>query len=183
MNTDPLEILKRYYPPGSKALSILETHSRAVAAKATGIARRLHLSADDIRFIEEACLLHDIGIVFTKAPELDCHGDYPYICHGYLGHDLLVSLGLPKHARVCERHTGAGITLEEISDFNLPLPHRQMVPESLPEEIIAYSDKFFSKNPESLLVEKELDQILTSLAHHGESKVAIFTEWHRKFQD
>ena len=38
--------------------------------------------------------------------------------------------GFPRHALVCERHTGAGMSLQSIIDQQLPVPHRNMVPVS-----------------------------------------------------
>ena len=53
-------------------------------------------------------MLHDIGIIFTDAPALDCHGTEPYMRHGIIGADLLRSDGVDEYlARVAERHTGA----------------------------------------------------------------------------
>ena len=107
---DPLAIISKYYPQDSEAWHILVTHSRQVADKALAIAK-LHPEMNlDCTFIEEAALLHDIGIFKCHAPGIDCHGEAPYICHGYLGAELMRSEGYPRHARVCERPTGAGIT-------------------------------------------------------------------------
>ena len=107
---NPLDIISKYYPAESDAWHILVTHSRSVADKALGLAR-LHPEMElDIPFIEEAAMLHDIGIFLCNAPEIDCHGSAEYICHGYLGADLMRKEGFPRHALVCERHTGTGIT-------------------------------------------------------------------------
>ena len=84
---------------------ILIVHSRSVAQKALQIVSlhpELNLDRD---FIEEAAMLHDIGIIKTDAPGIHCHGTEPYIRHGILGAEMLRSEGLPRHARVCERHT------------------------------------------------------------------------------
>ena len=54
--------------------------------------------------------------------------------------------GFPRHALVCERHTGAGISLQSIIDQQLPVPHRDMVPVSLEEQVICFADKFFFKD-------------------------------------
>jgi hypothetical protein len=71
-----------------------------VSDKALAIAR-MHPELNlDTRFVEEAAMLHDIGIYLCNAPEIDCHGEAEYICHGYLGADILRREGLPKHALV-----------------------------------------------------------------------------------
>ena len=98
---EPLKIIEKYYDTQSEAYHILITHSRNVAGKALSIAK-LHPEMNlDLAFIEEAAMLHDIGIIFCNAPDIDCHGTYEYICHGYLGADLLRKEGYPRHAFVC----------------------------------------------------------------------------------
>ena len=51
----------------------------------------------------------------------------------------------PRHALVCERHTGAGLSLKDIMDQKLPVPPREMLPVSMEEQVICFADKFFSK--------------------------------------
>lgn len=58
------------------------------------------------------------------------------------GADLMRKEGFPRHALVCERHTGAGMSLQSIIDQQLPVPHRNMVPVSLEEQVICFADKF-----------------------------------------
>lgn len=82
----------------------------------------------------------------TDADGICCFGSYSYICHGYLGADLMRKEGFPRHALVCERHTGAGISLQSIIDQQLPVPHRDMVPVSLEEQVICFADKFFQRH-------------------------------------
>ena len=134
---NPYAIIDKYYPLDNELKHILVTHSRSVADKALAMARK--------HFIEEAAMLHDIGIFKTDADKIYCMGHYPYICHGYLGADLMRKEGFPKHALVCERHTGAGLTLQSIISQGLPVPHRELVPVSLEEQLICFADKFFSK--------------------------------------
>lgn len=171
---EPLEIIKKFYSPSSKAFTILVNHSKAVAEKALRIAQRFNV---DRRFIYESAMLHDIGIFMTNTPKFDCHGSYPYIAHGYLGREILDKEGFPKHALVCERHTGVGITKEEIIIKNLPLPPRDMVPVTLEEKIIAYADKFFSKESNGSVRLRTVDEIIKDLSKYGEEKVRIFKEW------
>ena len=156
---DPIKIINKYYPEGNELKQILLTHSRSVADKALWIAdRHLELSLDK-EFLYEAAMLHDIGIFLTDAEGIQCFGDKPYICHGYLGADLVRSEGYPRHALVCERHTGAGLALDEIITLNLPVPHREMIPVSLEEQVICFADKFYSKTrlDKEKTVEKALE--------------------------
>lgn len=179
---DPYQLIDKYYPKDSAARDILIRHSEAVAHKAVQIAKRLDLTKKQIQFIYEASLLHDIGIYLTDAPEIGCTGSYPYICHGYLGHDLLVREGFPKHAKVCERHTGTGISKSEIKERNLPIPYRSMKPQSIEEKIITYADKFFSKDPDKLGTQKTVGKIREKLSKHGIEKVEKFNKWHKRFR-
>ncbi|MCU4137816.1 MAG: HD superfamily phosphodieaserase [Thermodesulfobacteria bacterium] len=176
---DPLKIIKKYYPENSKLFKVLIKHSEAVAQKALKIAKKF--PEVDKNFIYEAAMLHDIGIIFTYIPKLNPDGKYPYIAHGYLGREILEKEGLPKHALVCERHMGVGITKEEIIKKNLPLPPRDMIPITLEEKIIAFADKFYSKHPDEIIKEKSVEQIIKDLKKYGEDKVKIFEEWLKLF--
>ena len=140
---DPMRIIDTYYYNNDALRDILVRHSRAVAAKALDVVDRHPELGLDRQFVAEAAMLHDIGIFLTDAPSICCHGTYPYICHGYLGADLMRSLGYDRHALVCERHTGAGISLQTIIDKDLPLPHRDLRPVSMEEQVVCYADKFF----------------------------------------
>ena len=174
-------IITKFYPSDSLAYHVLLTHSMAVARKAVDLALNLNLSNKEVEFITEAALLHDIGIIYTSAPQIGCFGDLPYICHGYKGHDLLISEGLPLHALVCERHTGTGLTLNDIDGFGGLLPRRPMEPISLPEKLITYCDKFFSKDLTKLEEEKSFESALAGILKYGEDKGNIFREWHHQF--
>ena len=172
-------IINKYYPEDNELRHILLVHSRAVADKALAIAdRHLELSLDR-QFIEEAAMLHDIGIVRCNAPGIQCFGTEPYICNGRSGAEMLRAEGFPRHARVCERHTGAGITRRQIIAQKLPLPQPDFLPETMEEKVICYADKFFSKS--HLDEEKTIEQAIASLSKFGEEGVARFREWVKMF--
>lgn len=176
---DPIEIIKKYYNPQSMAYKILINHCQAVAEKALKIAEKFDV---DRQFIYEAAMLHDIGIFLTNTAKLDCHGRFPYIAHGYLGREILEKEGFPQHALVCERHTGVGITKEEIIKNKLPLPERDMLPISMEEKIIAYADKFFSKNSDGSVRVRTVEEIINDLSRYGDEKVKTFKEWLNLFE-
>ncbi|MDE5653261.1 MAG: HD domain-containing protein [Muribaculaceae bacterium] len=173
---DPL--IGKFYPAEPELRQLLLTHSMCVAQKAIRIAESLKSCRPDVEpdmlFIARAALLHDIGIANCDAPDIHCHGQLPYICHGVEGARMLAEEGLFAYARVCERHTGSGLTADNIADQGLPLPQRDMLPETLEEKIICYADKFFSKNPDSLTSEKSLQSIRRSMLAHGEDALARF---------
>ncbi len=173
---NPIDIITQYYTPGSRSYDILLRHSESVARKALRLAGRVAHLQPDIGFIEEAALLHDIGIFYTDSPGIGCTGSYPYVCHGYLGRGLLEAHGLPRHALVCERHVGVGLNAAEIIHFRLPIPIRDMLPETIEEKIICMADKFFSKNP-AADGEIELEKIVRMLGKYGQDKVVRFQSW------
>ena len=174
-----LNIIDKYYPEENELKRILLTHSRSVADKALWIADKHPELNLDKAFLEEAAMLHDIGIFLTDAPGIFCFGDKPYICHGYLGADLLREEGFPRHALVCERHTGAGISAESIIKQDLPIPHREMLPVSMEEQVICFADKFFSKT--RLEKEKSVEGALKSISKYGEDGIKRFNTWCERF--
>lgn len=176
---DVHSIINQYYKRGTKLYNIYLSHVTDVTNKSLSIVQKHPELAVDVRFLEEACMLHDIGIFLTKAPHIACEGTYPYICHGYLGSELLAKAGYPKHGLVCERHTGTGLSLETIIRKKLPIPQRDMRPRSLEEQIICFADKFFSKS--QLGKEKPLKKIRQNLAGHDSHQVAVFDEWSELF--
>lgn len=175
----PVSLIDKYYPKADELKHILLTHSRSVADKAMWIADRHPELGLDRDFLYEAAMLHDIGIFRTDAAGIFCFGDKPYICHGYLGAELVRAEGFPRHALVCERHTGAGLSLDEIEAQNLPVPHREMLPVSMEEQVICFADKFFSKT--HLDVEKSVEKARKSLQRYGEAGLRRFDGWCERF--
>lgn len=157
------QIIRQYYRPGTALYDIFMDHAEHVAQKSIDIALRIPHLNPDTEFIQEAAMLHDIGIFMTHSPSIHCTGEHPYVCHGLLGRELMDSLGFPRHGLVCERHTGAGITAENIINNNLPLPCRDMVPVTIEEEIICFADKFYSKRAKWKGVEKSIDRIMDEM--------------------
>ena len=178
---NPIDIINKYYQPGSRSHDIVVCHGEDVARKAVATAQKVRHLNPDIEFIREAAMLHDIAIFLTDTPKLDCYGKHPYVCHGYLGRELLEERNLLRHALVCERHVGIGITAEDVRKQGLPLPERDMVPISIEERIVCYADKFFSKNGRRTETEKSPEEVLRSIGPYGHDKVATFQSWLKLF--
>ena len=145
---------------------ILLRHSRQVADLALRICDghpELNLNRD---FIYEAAMLHDIGIIRCDAPGIKCYGTEPYLRHGQVGGEMLRQEGLPEHARVAERHTGAGLP--------------GWLPETLEEQVICYADKFFSKSRMDQV--KDYQGVVNSLSKFGQDGVERFRHWHEIFK-
>lgn len=186
------KIIDKYYPEGTRLRDILMVHSRRVADKALFIYDTM--PADVKRelpqreVIEAAAMLHDIGIVRCDASGIECFGTEPYICHGTIGAAMLrndmAEWGsdadeIELCARVCERHTGAGLSADDIKSQNLPLPERDLMPETMMEKLVCYADKFFSKtHPEQ---EKALEKVRRSMQKFGEPSLQRFEQLHRLF--
>lgn len=171
---DVQAVFNKYYQPGTPLYNSVWSHSRLVADKALQLAQAHPELEIDLDFVYEAAMIHDIGVFLTNAPSIYCTGDQPYICHGVLGAELMRADGYPRHALVCERHTGTGLTVADIIAQNLPLPHRDMCPVSLEEKLVCFADKFYSKsNPDR---EKPLDKVCKSVARYGEDSLRRFEE-------
>ena len=169
------KLLARYLK--GQQYNVVYEHSCCVARKALKVCEALELGAAERLFIEEAALLHDIGVSMVYAPGIYMYGEHPYIMHGVLGREILENEGHPVHALIAERHTGVGLTVEDIVRQNLPLPQRDMCPLSLAEKIICFSDLFYSKKPGRLGLERSADSIRKQLASFGEDNVAVFDRW------
>ncbi len=156
VNMDYLSIIKKYYPQDDALRQLLLKHSRQVADRCLQIVRKHKELPVDVQFLEEAAMLHDIGIYQCDAPSICCNGTEPYIRHGQIGGELLRAEGFSRHARVAERHTGTGLPGWE--------------PETLEEQIICYADKFYSKSKAQ------------SLEKFGHAGVVKFLEWAKQFE-
>jgi uncharacterized protein len=170
------QLFNKYYPEGSIIRKYLYIHSTKVMEAALKVAEVNPQLQADTAIIRDAALLHDFGIIMTDAPEIGCHGRYPYIAHGYLGREILEKEGFTEIAPFCERHVGMGISLQDIISKNLPLPRRDMLPVTIEEKIVCFADKFFSKTAEDLTQPKPLDKIMKSLRKYGEDKIKRFEE-------
>ena len=158
-------IIDKYYPEGTRLRDIYMRHSRDVAELALEIADECRLPLDHEQ-IRAAAMLHDIGIVLTDAPGIDCHGSAHYLQHGPLGAELLRREGAPEWAaRVAERHTGAGIG--------------EMVPETQLERLICYADKFYSKS--GSMERKSLAEVRRGMAKWGEENLHRFEKLKEEF--
>ncbi|MBQ2210699.1 MAG: HD domain-containing protein [Prevotella sp.] len=161
-----LSIIYKYYPEDDELRRLLLKHSRQVADRCLEIVRKHRELPVDVQFLEEAAMLHDIGIVRCHAPSIHCQGTEPYLRHGPIGADMLRAEGFPRHARVAERHTGTGLPGYE--------------PETLEEQIVCYADKFYSKSrPDRVLTVAETAESLEKFGHEG---VLKFLSWAERFE-
>ena len=196
---DYLALINRYYPEDNALRRMLLHHSRQVCARALQIVERHPELGANRHLVEAGAMLHDIGIFLTDAPGIHCHGTAHYILHGSLGAQLLrneaeqlkeeqlqaIQLQEELHfyealARICERHTGTGLTRQTIIERGLPDPHQDLLPETIEEQIICYADKFYSKS--HLERERTIPQTLQSLEKFGDEGVEKFRHWTELFE-
>jgi uncharacterized protein len=178
---DYFKIINKYIKLDSAVYPLYIIHAVLVTTKALSIGRGLGLSQEQLGFIEEASMLHDIGIINTKDDEIHCNGDKPYILHGLEGQRILESEGLPAHARVARNHIGMGVTKEEIIKRKLPLPLKDIKAEKIEDRIISYADLFYSKTPNLVWQELSLEEVEENISRFGEDRLEIFRNWHKEF--
>ncbi|HPD66333.1 MAG TPA: HD domain-containing protein [Bacteroidia bacterium] len=170
------KLILKYFPEGTIANEMYFKHVRAVCRKAFKIAEKLNLSGIDTEKLYLSCMFHDIGIVHTFAPDIGCFGKHPYLSHAYLGREILEKEGFTDIAPICENHVGVGITATEIAEKKLPLPLKDIGPQTLVEKIVCIADKFFSKSRDNLEKELPLEVVRKKMAKLGEDKLIIFNE-------
>ena len=177
MKIEAFKIIDKYADKNSSFYEVFLIHSIMVAQKSIKIAKKLSLLEKEIVFIKEAALLHDIGSFYTLKNNL------PYICHGLWGEKFLLEEGLKRHASVAKNHIGVGLSKETIQKNNFPLPKIDMCPQNIYEEIITYSDLFFSKSKKNPFIEREISEVWQKLSKYGDYDLKIFDSWLKKFED
>lgn len=200
---DYLALLYRYYPEDNALRRMLLHHSRQVCTRALQIVDRHPELGANRALVEAGAMLHDIGIFRTDAPGIHCHGTAHYLLHGIIGAQLLrkeaeLLRQKAEHegstpslqeedtsfyealARICERHTGTGLTRQVIAQRGLPMPDQDLLPETIEEQIICYADKFYSKS--HLERERSIAQTIASLEKFGDAGVEKFRCWTELFE-
>lgn len=183
----PDVIITHFYPEDTPLRRLLLRHSTQVRDKALAILANpsrppLELNAE---LVSIGAMLHDIGILQCHAPSILCVGTRPYIAHGMIGAEMLRDYGrahrvdLEPFARICERHTGTGITAKEVREQRLPIPERDWLPETPEEKLVCLADKFFSKSGD--MKDKPADVVRRSLEKFGADTVERFDALLRLF--
>jgi uncharacterized protein len=179
---DDAEILALHerYAPTPEALNVVYPHCRIVCE----IAEQLHARSGtdaDISLVRAGALLHDVGVyrLYDAAGRLDQAG---YIRHGLLGYELLRAEGLPEPVcRFAVRHTGVGLTREDVLRQGLPLPPADYVAETPEEALVMYADKFHTKTaPPAFLTPAAY---AAYVRRFGADKVAAFAAMRAAFGD
>jgi uncharacterized protein len=172
--------LHERHAPTPEALDAVYVHCRIVA----GVAEQLYASSGldaDLGLVRAGALLHDVGVyrLYDAAGRLDQAG---YIRHGLLGHELLRAEGLPEAlCRFASRHTGVGLTKDDVLRQQLPLPPADYVAETPEEAVVMYADKFHTKTaPPAFLTPAAY---AAYVRRFGADKVAAFAAMRATFGD
>jgi len=168
--------LLRKYAAGEESYAIVARHGLEVLAKAIEVIRRKQLyDRVDFELVVSGCLLHDIGALgFFDRQDMD-----GYIRHGILGAEILEREGREREALIAKRHTGAGLTREEIAQAGWDLPREDMLPISLEERIVCYADKFSSKRPDA---HETIETIMKEFENYGPEPLARFQALRGEFE-
>jgi uncharacterized protein len=174
---DYFAIIHRYISPNSLTYRFYLPHVASVTAMAIRVGRRLGLEPSQLQFIEEASMLHDIGIVNVDAEHLGCYGDLPYVAHLEEGRRILEAEGLSSHAEIACNHVGLGVTREEVIAKGLALPPRDIFPGTLEAQIVSWADLFFSKLPDTLWQQRSVEDVRARVARYGSQQQQTFEHW------
>ena len=190
---DYLALLYRYYPEDNALRRMLLHHSRQVCTRALQIVDRHPELGANRALVEAGAMLHDIGIFRTDAPGIHCHGTAHFLreeaelLRQKAEHEGSTSSQQEEDAtfyealaRICERHTGTGLTRQVIAQRGLPMPDQDLLPETIEEQIICYADKFYSKS--HLERERSIAQTIASLEKFGDAGVEKFRYWTELFE-
>lgn len=173
-----IRALHEKHAPSPEAFELVYTHCEIVCDIAEQL---LSCSAPGLNaeLVRAGSLLHDIGVyrLYDTDGQLD-HSRY--VQHGLLGHELLSGEGLPEIiARFCSRHTGVGLSCDDVRNQGLPLPVADYLAESGEELLVMYADKFHSKTEPPVFVAAA--SYAESIRRFGEEKGAVFEAMHERF--
>jgi len=185
---DEIRALHQRHAPTPEAFEAVYTHCVIVWRVAEQLLTRADrgpgraaggLADIDRDLVRAGCLLHDVGVyrLYDDAGQLDFAG---YMRHGVLGHELLAESGYPEAiCRFASRHTGVGITRDDVIRQELPLPPADYVAETPEELLVMYADKFHTKaEPPTFLAAATYASYVRQF---GPDKVAAFEEMQQRF--
>ncbi|WFE35893.1 HD domain-containing protein [Micromonospora sp. WMMD975] len=164
--------------PTPEAFHLVWTHCRIVCEVAEHLLAR-HGAGLDAALVRAGSLLHDIGVyrLYGAGGRLDQEN---YVRHGVLGHALLRDAGLPESlGRFCSRHTGVGISREDVLRQRLPLPVADYTPTTGEEQLVMYADKFHSKTTPPTFVSAA--SYAAAVGRFGADKVVRFAALVERF--
>jgi uncharacterized protein len=177
--SDPeIRALHERHSPTPAAFGLVYAHCEIVAGVAGQLLGRGDLGLD-AGLVRAGSLLHDIGVyrLYGAGGQLDHDG---YLRHGILGYELLRDEGLPEAlCRFCSRHTGMGLSPDDVRRQRLPLPPGDYRAETGEEQLVMYADKFHSKTDPPVFL--TADAYAASVRRFGADKAARFADMRTRF--
>jgi uncharacterized protein len=177
--SDPeIRALHERHSPAPAALNLVYTHCQIVAGVAAQLLDRGDLGLD-AGLVRAGSMLHDIGVyrLFGADGQLN-HASY--LRHGILGYDLLRDEGLPEAlCRFCSRHTGMGLSPDDVRRQRLPLPPGDYRAETGEDQLVMYADKFHSKTDPPVFL--TADAYASTVRRFGTDKAAAFAAMRARF--
>jgi uncharacterized protein len=173
-----IRALHEEHSPTPAALQVVYAHCEIVARVAGQLLDRGPLGLD-AGLVRAGALLHDIGVyqLYGADGRLDHAG---YLRHGVLGYELLKAEGLPEElCRFCSRHTGVGLSRDDIRRQRLPLPPGDYLAETGEEQLVMYADKFHSKTDPPVFL--TADTYASAVRRFGPGKEAAFAALRARF--
>lgn len=157
------------YAPNKKIFLLVFTHCQIVKDISEQLIKKNNLTINK-KLVIAGSLLHDIGVykLINKEGVVD---EINYIRHGVEGHYILSQEGFSEElCLIAERHTGVGISRNDVIKQKLNLPVRDYLALTLEEKIIMYADKFHSKS----LHFNSLNTCSSYIKRFGQNKVKKF---------
>ena len=175
-----IRALHQRHAPSPEAFDLVHTHCEIVWDVARQLLDRGRVEADR-DLVRAGCLLHDIGVYRLYGPD-GTFDHRAYLRHGLLGHELLREEGYPETlCRFCSRHTGVGITRQDVLRQGLPLPPADYLAETVEERLVMYADAFHSKSTPPAFV--SADTYAARIRRFGEDKAEAFAALREEFGD
>jgi uncharacterized protein len=173
-----IRALHEHYAPTRAAFELVHTHCVIVCR----LVEQLLAGRDhnlDVDVARAGCLLHDVGVYRLYGPSGELDQDN-YVRHGVLGYELLRDIGMAEVlCRFCSRHTGMGLSRDDVRRQGLPVPVDDYLAETVEERLVMYADKFHSKTtPPKFLTAASC---LSGLRRFGAGKAARFTSMADEF--
>lgn len=164
------------YAPNKKTFLLVFTHCQIVKEISEQLIKENNLIIHK-GLVVAGSLLHDIG-VYKLMNKRGVFDESNYIRHGVEGYRILSQEGFPEElCLIAERHTGVGISKNEVIRQKLSLPVRDYLALTLEEKIIMYADKFHSKSSHL----NSFNTYSLYIKRFGQSKVKKFQSLARLF--
>lgn len=164
------------YAPDKKTFLLVFTHCQIVKEISEQLVKENNLIINK-ELVIAGSLLHDIG-AYKLINQWGVFDESNYIRHGIEGYHILLQEGFPEElCLIAERHTGVGISKNDVIQQKLSLPVRDYLALTLEERIVMYADKFHSKSSHF----NSLNTYSSYIKRFGQNKVKKFQSLARLF--